>query len=117
MNISANTKPALWGAAGGAVALAMLGFNWGGWVTGPTAARSADRQEKAAVTKVLAPICVFQFNDQPTAGANLMALREIESVNEKASYIEKSGAATMPGSAKMEKGVSEACAELLAKTN
>ncbi len=27
-------KPALFGAAGGAIALAIVGFSWGGWVTG-----------------------------------------------------------------------------------
>jgi hypothetical protein len=32
-----------------------------------------------------------------------------------ASFIEKSGAATMPGSDKMVRGVSQACAELLTK--
>ena len=29
----AAVKPALWGAAAGAIALAIVGFNWGGWVT------------------------------------------------------------------------------------
>jgi hypothetical protein len=32
-----NTSPFLWGAAAGAVALAIVGFNWGGWVTGNSA--------------------------------------------------------------------------------
>jgi hypothetical protein len=30
MNIAIETKPALWGAVGGAAALAILGFNCGG---------------------------------------------------------------------------------------
>jgi hypothetical protein len=30
-------KPGLYGAACGAVALAVIGFSWGGWVTGGTA--------------------------------------------------------------------------------
>ena len=47
MEISKETKaavkPALWGAAAGAIALAIVGFNWGGWVTGGTA--EFDRKE------------------------------------------------------------------------
>ena len=30
-------KPGLYGAACGAAALAVIGFSWGGWVTGGTA--------------------------------------------------------------------------------
>ena len=37
MDISKETKATvrsvLWGAAAGAIALAIVGFNWGGWVT------------------------------------------------------------------------------------
>jgi hypothetical protein len=42
-------KPACWGAAGGAIALAIIGFTWGGWVTGGHAKTLAD----AAVTGAL----------------------------------------------------------------
>jgi hypothetical protein len=115
MNISPNVKPALWGAAGGAVALAILGFTWGGWVTGSSATALADKQATLEVAKVLAPICFSQFNQQPDAAAKLAELKGIKSLYEQASYIEKNGAATMPGSEKMAKGVSQACAELLTK--
>ncbi len=37
MNIPIETKPALWGLAGGALALAVIGFTWGGWITAGTA--------------------------------------------------------------------------------
>jgi hypothetical protein len=113
MNISPNVKPALWGAVGGAVALAILGFTWGGWVTSSTATTMADKHANVEVAKVLAPICFLQFNRQPGADARLVELKGITSTYEQASFIEKSGAATMPGSDKMVKGVSQACAELL----
>jgi hypothetical protein len=113
MNISPSVKPALWGAAGGAVALAILGFTWGGWVTGSSATTMADMQANAEVAKVLAPICFLQFNQQPDATAKLAELKGITSIYMKASLVEKSGAATMPGSDKVVRGVSQACAELL----
>jgi hypothetical protein len=115
MNISSNVKPALWGAAGGAVALAILGFTWGGWVTSSGATTMADKHANIEVAKVLAPICFLQFNQQPGAEAKLAKLKVITSIYMQASFVEKSGAATMPGSDKMVRGVSQACAELLTK--
>jgi hypothetical protein len=75
----------------------------------------ADKQANAEVAKVLAPICFLQFNQQPDAAAKLAELKEITSIYMKASFIEKSGAATMPGSDKVARGVSQACAVLLTK--
>jgi GTP cyclohydrolase I-like protein len=46
MQIPAEVKPACWGAVGGAVALAIVGFMWGGWVTGGKAEARAN--ERAA---------------------------------------------------------------------
>ncbi len=61
MEISKETraavKPACWGAAGGAIALAIIWFTWGGWVTGGTAKTLGD----AAVTAALVPICADKF--------------------------------------------------------
>ena len=37
MNVPPELKPACWGAVIGAIALAVIGFSWGGWVTGATA--------------------------------------------------------------------------------
>ena len=115
MNISPNVKPALWGAVGGAIALAILGFTWGGWVTSSTATTMADKRASVEVANALAPICLSQFNQQADAEGKLVELKAIKSSYEQASFIEKSGAAKMPGSDKMLKGVSQKCAELLTK--
>ena len=42
------TKPALWGAAGGAIVLAIVGFSWGGCVTGEKAETSTVERVKSA---------------------------------------------------------------------
>ena len=34
MKMRPEIKPALMGAVGGAIVLAIVGFNWGGWITG-----------------------------------------------------------------------------------
>lgn len=43
MKFPPETKPALLGAVGGAIALAIYGFTWGGWV-GAGTAEAADRR-------------------------------------------------------------------------
>ena len=41
MRFPTNTKPMVWGAVVGAVACMIVGFSWGGWVTGGTARKDA----------------------------------------------------------------------------
>ena len=113
MKISPNVKPAVGGMVGGAIALAFVGFSWGGWVTESTATAMADKKASVEVATALAPICFSQFNQQPGAEGKLVELKQIKSSYEQASFVEKSGAATRPGSDKMLKGVSQKCAELL----
>ena len=55
------TNPFLWGAAAGAVALAFVGFNWGGWVTGGAAEKLASERAEAAIVSSLTPVCVARF--------------------------------------------------------
>jgi hypothetical protein len=113
MTISANIKPALWGAVGGAIVLAIVGFSWGGWVTESTAQSMAQEHANVEIAKVLAPICFLQFQHQPDSAAKLVELKGLTGNYQQASYVEKSGAAMMPGGDKPLKGVSQACAELL----
>ena len=76
MQVPSETKPALWGAAGGAVALAIVGFTCGGWVTTGTANKLADERADSAVVAVLTPICMEKFQQSGDAIANLAALKK-----------------------------------------
>ena len=115
MQVPSETKPALWGAAGGAVALAIVGFTWGGWMTTGTANKLADERADSAVVAVLTPICVEKFQQSGDAVANLAALKKISSSWEQGNFIEKGGWATMPGSTEPDSAVARACAETLGK--
>lgn len=111
------TKPFLWGAAAGAIALAIVGFNWGGWVTGGTADKNAAARADAALVTALTPICVAQFQKSPKMQASLVALRETKDW-ERAEYVSKGGWATMPGTpaaTEPNRDVATACAEALTK--
>lgn len=113
--LPAETKPFLWGAAAGAIALAFVGFNWGGWVTGGTAEKLAASRAGVALVAALTPICVSQFQRSPKAQASLAALKETKSW-EQGDYVSKGGWATMPGStAEPNRDVATACAEALNK--
>jgi hypothetical protein len=57
MNIPVQTEPALWGIAGGALALAIVGFSWGGWTTAGKADSTTKALVDTAVVSALAPVC------------------------------------------------------------
>jgi hypothetical protein len=115
MKIPASTEPFLLGAAAGAIALAVIGFNWGGWVTGATAKQDASAYAEKAKVALLVPICVAQFQNDPKAKASLAALMAKDRWDQ-ADYVTKGGWATMPGStAEPSRDVAEECARKLAK--
>lgn len=102
----------LQGIALGAVAAIVIGFNWGGWMTGGSASQqTADASESAVIT-ALAPICVDQFQRADGAVANLATLQEA-SVYRRDDIVKEGGWATLPGSEKPVAGVAKACAEIL----
>ena len=114
MKIPVEAKPAFWGAAGGAIALAIVGFTWGGWVTGSTAAATSKQQTNAAVVVALAPICVEKFEHTADVKANLVALKKIDSWSQ-GDFVEKGGWATVTKSQSADQvsAVAKACATLL----
>ncbi|MHC4108982.1 MAG: hypothetical protein ACYSTY_12955 [Planctomycetota bacterium] len=113
MNIPEWLKPGLQGAAVGAVALAIVGFAWGGWVTGGTAEKMAAAQAKLEVVAALVPICLEQSRLDPQAVATLAQLKDTSSY-QRSDMLMKAGWATMPGSSDPNRFVAKACMEKLA---
>ncbi len=105
-------KTALWGAVGGGIVLAIIGFAWGGWVTGGSAQQMAEELAQNAVVARLAPICVEQFNQDSEKDQKLKKLKE-KSYWERDDYVGKQGWATMPGEKESDSTVAGKCAELL----
>ena len=115
--LPAQTSPFMWGAAAGALALAIFGFTWGGWVGGGTAEKLAAARADEATLTVLTPICVAQFQRSAKASTNLAAFKETKSW-EQADYVQNGGWATMPGIAvktEPNRQVAQACADALNK--
>jgi hypothetical protein len=65
MNVPASVKPAVWGAIGGAIAAMVIGFVWGGWVTGGTAGEMAAKRAETAIVQAFTPLCVAKAEQQP----------------------------------------------------
>ena len=102
----------LQGAAIGAVAAVVVGFAWGGWVLESSAAEQAESGAKNAVVTALAPLCVDNFRSAADAADKLEELRQQASYKQ-ASFVEKGGWATFPGSDKASRDVAKACVALL----
>lgn len=102
------------GAVGGAIALAIYGFVWGGWVTGTSAERIAKERAGVAVVAALTPVCVAKFQSGADVAVHLAALKKASSW-EQGPYIEKGGWANMPGTTTANSDLACACAEALGK--
>ncbi len=113
MNIPEWLKPGVLGAIVGAVALAIVGFSWGGWLTGSTAEKMASDQARRAVVAALVPICVEQSSQDPQFVDTLAQLKETSSF-QRSEVLMKAGWATMPGSSDPDRDVARSCLEVLA---
>ena len=102
-------KVGSWSALGGAIVLAYVGFNYGGWVTGGGAAASAKEIAADAVAARLGTICVAQFNRESQKDEKLKELKGKDSWD-RGRYIEKQSWAIMPGEDKADSRVADACA-------
>jgi dienelactone hydrolase len=116
MNIPEWLKPGLYGAAVGAAALAIVGFSWGGWVTGGTAKEMASDLSRLEVVAALVPICIEQSKQDPQAVETLAELMDANSYQRR-DMLMKVGWATMPGSSDPDRYVASACMEQLAAGN
>ena len=87
MQVPASVKPAIWGAIGGAIAAIIIGFSWGGWVTGGTAGSMATTSAQDATVLALAPLCVVKAEQQPE---QLVLLKKESSWN-RGAFVIKAG--------------------------
>ena len=102
----------LQGAVAGFLATVVIGFNWGGWMLESTAKQMAEKSANSAVVTVLAPMCADKFRQASDSTLNMAELKKVSSWMQD-SYIEKGGWATFPGATSPERGVAQACANLL----
>jgi hypothetical protein len=112
----ASKKVVFWAVIGAIVLTMILGFSWGGWVTDGTAQAMGKTMADDAVVQRLAPICVFQFNQDPDKAQKLAEFNEARTY-QRDDYVKEQGWATMPGEDQPDSQVADACAKLLAEIN
>ena len=103
-------KPGLYGTVCGAAALAVIGFSWGGWVTGGTARAMAAAQSRTDVVAALSLICVDQSKRDPQLAERVAAIKAASSWN-RGDLVIKNGWATMPGTTEANSQVATDCAD------
>jgi len=113
MDVPPQTKPAVWGAVGGAIATLILGFYWGGWETTSSANRMANEQSEKKVIAALAPFCVDRFLKSADAMQSAELLKFTTNY-ERGSFLEMAGYTNLPGSTVTNWAVGRACGDLLA---
>jgi hypothetical protein len=101
-----------WACAACVIATLVIGFTWGGWVTGGTAGRMAAQAVADTRADLGAAICVSRFEAGSDAVANLAALKASDSWK-RSDYIEKGGWTTLAGTEQPIAGAADLCAERL----
>ena len=113
----------LWACAGSVIVATIVGFSWGGWVTGGSAREMAEDSAAQARQELAAVVCVDRFMAAPDAGVQLTALKEMTTSRAQGKFVEDGGwAIIVPASSPTDyKGRSDQreaaglCAEELAK--
>jgi hypothetical protein len=101
-----------WSLLATAVITMIVGFTWGGWVTGGTARQMAATSAEDAVVSRLTPMCVLQVKQDPKQTEKLKEFKEV-SAWQQGEYVKKQGWATMPGEKEAEGRIADACAKVL----
>ncbi|MGH6904680.1 MAG: hypothetical protein ACREIR_18285 [Geminicoccaceae bacterium] len=86
-----------WSCAGCIVATMIVGFSWGGWVTGGSAEKMVTDAADQAHAEVAAAVCVQEFMQAADAGVQLASLKEITSSWGREDFVEEGGWAMIAG--------------------
>jgi hypothetical protein len=106
MNVPEWAKPAAWGVVGGAIAAIVVGFFWGGWVTGGTATKMEVASARTAIVQAFTPLCVAKAQQQPE---KIVLLKEERSYQRDDFVVEAGWVANV--NEKYQGAVATACAE------
>lgn len=107
-------KPGAWGFVIGSVLTMIVGFGWGGWMTGSGAERMASERSSAAVITALVPACLEKSKTDPSAAKKLSELKGLTSSWEQRAAVMRDGWATI-GGGEANGDLAEACASQLVK--
>ncbi|AZB57549.1 hypothetical protein EBL89_20000 [Cereibacter sphaeroides] len=101
-------KPGIYGALIGAVLIGVVGFTWGGWVTGGTSRERAVAMSRKNVVASMVPVCLDMARSDPARADKLAKIRAA-STYERRDALMGAGWATMPGTDGPDRDIAQAC--------
>ena len=101
-------KPGIYGAVVGAVFVGVVGFTWGGWVTGGTARDRAMAMSRDDVVTAMVPVCLDMAQTDPNRVAKLAVIRDTQTYQRRDALM-KTGWATVPGAEAPDRDIAQAC--------
>ncbi len=105
-------KPGIYGALIGAVSVGIIGFTWGGWVTGGTAETRAAARAHDGVVAAMVPVCLDIARTDPEHSTKLEAIRAASSYQRRDAVMD-AGWATIPGTEQPDRDIAQACLSAL----
>lgn len=112
MKIPVWVKPGLWGAAAGALAMAVIGFSQLGWTTSATAEQLAQERADTAVVAALVPFCVTKAQQDPDKTVFAKFQAEMSSYS-RSDMVMKAGWATVGNEKSPDDALARACSDKL----
>ena len=108
MKTSEWLKPGIYGAVIGAVFVGVVGFSWGGWVTGGTANDRAMAMARDDVVASMVPVCLDMAQTDPERMRKLATIRAASSYRRRDALID-AGWATVPGTDAPNRDIAQDC--------
>ncbi|SNT42154.1 hypothetical protein [Tropicimonas sediminicola] len=108
MNTPEWLKPGIKGALIGAVFVSIVGFTWGGWVTGGTARDRAMEMSRDDVVSAMVPVCLDIARTDPERVEKLATIRAASTYQRREALM-KAGWATVPGAEAPDREIAQAC--------
>ena len=104
----------MWSSAGSVVVALVVGFTFGGWVTGSTARDMVTSAGEEGRFDLASAICVERFMSQSDVNERLTELQDIGSTFRQRQFIEAGDWAVMPGAESATRQAADLCARVLA---
>ena len=114
-NYQPSKEQTFWIALGCIIATLVIGFGFGGWVTGGTAQEMAAQAAQDSRLELAAAVCAEDFMRAADARERLAKLKKAEWY-ERDDLVAESGWATMPGESDANSAVAAMCATRLAES-
>ena len=108
MNTPEWLKPGIYGAVIGAVFVGVVGFSWGGWVTGGTSNDRAVAMSRNDVVASMVPVCLDMARSDPARADKLATIRAASTYQRRDALME-AGWATVPGTDTPNRDIAQAC--------